>query len=117
MNTNMNNQEQKITQAQIEEKQAELKAKYELEIEAAQQANLKLKKELTDKDDEIFELQKANKNLANEASEWKSEAHKNRRVEQAKKATKEANDFNTEYIKLQAKKGWAWDEAQGWSKA
>ena len=65
----MNNTNEKITKAQIEEKQAELKAKYELEIEAAQQANLKLKKDLTDKDDEIFELQKVNKNLASEASD------------------------------------------------
>ena len=113
----MNQNEEKITKAQIEEKQAELKAKYELEIEATQQANLKLKKELTDKDDEIFELQKANKNLASEADEWKSEAHKNRRVEQAKKATKEATDFNSAFIKLQNKKGWQWDESQGWTKA
>ncbi|CAJ0746495.1 23883_t:CDS:2 [Entrophospora sp. SA101] len=40
-----------ITPAQISESQANLKAKYELEIEAAQQASLKLKKDLTDKDD------------------------------------------------------------------
>ncbi|CAI2195042.1 2233_t:CDS:1, partial [Funneliformis geosporum] len=61
----MNDQE-KITAAQISENQANLKAKYELEIETAQQATLKAKKELTDKDDEIFELQKQNKRLNEE---------------------------------------------------
>jgi hypothetical protein len=64
----MNDQE-KITPAQISESQENLKAKYELDIEAAQQANLGLKKTLTDKDDEIFELQKQNKMLANEVEE------------------------------------------------
>ena len=60
---------EKITPAQISESQENLKAKYELEIENAQQANLGLKKTLTDKDDEIFELQKQNKMLANEVDE------------------------------------------------
>ena len=109
----MNNQE-KITPAQISESQENLKAKYELEIEAAQQANLGLKKALTDKDDEIFELQKQNKMLANEVDEWKVEAHKNRRIEQAKQATKQQNDFKSEFIKLQEQKGWKWSEERGW---
>jgi len=113
----MNNTEQKITPAQISESQENLKAKYELEIEAAQQASLKLKKDLTDKDDEIFELQKQNKMLANEVDDWKQEAHRNRRIEQAKQATKQQNDFKSEYIKLQEqKRGWTWDEMKGWVK-
>jgi hypothetical protein len=111
----MNDQE-KITPAQISESQENLKAKYELDIEAAQQANLGLKKTLTDKDDEIFELQKQNKMLANEVEEWKTEARRNRRIEQAKQATKSQNDFKTEYIKLQEQKGWKWDEMKGWVK-
>lgn len=109
------NDEQKITPAQISESQENLKAKYELEIETAQQANLGLKKTLTDKDDEIFELQKQNKMLANQVDDWKTEAHRNRRIEQAKQATKSQNDFKTEYIKLQEqKRGLTWDEMKGW---
>ncbi|CAI2189578.1 3882_t:CDS:2 [Funneliformis geosporum] len=71
----MNDQE-KITAAQISENQANLKAKYELEIETARQATLKAKKELTDKDDEIFELQKQNKRLNEESKKAENEAKK-----------------------------------------
>ena len=95
---------EKITPAQISESQENLKAKYELEIETAQQATLKAKKELTDKDNEIFELQKQNKKLANEVDDWKTEAHRNRRIEQEKKQTKQQNDFLTEFNKLQEAK-------------
>ncbi|KLL03339.1 MAG: hypothetical protein MRECE_19c022 [Mycoplasmataceae bacterium CE_OT135] len=112
----MNETNQKITPAQINESQENLKAKYELEIEAAQQAILKAKKELTDKDEEIFELQKQNKKLASEVDDWKTEAHRNRRIEQAKQATKQQNDFKTEYIKLQEQKGWKWSEERGWTR-
>jgi predicted HicB family RNase H-like nuclease len=59
----MNNQ-QKITPAKIIEEQEQLKVKYEQEIEAIQQENLGLKNTITKKNDEIFELQKTNKNLA-----------------------------------------------------
>ena len=111
------NEPEKITSAKIIAEQEQLKAKYEAEIKKAQEDNLDLQNKIIKKDDEIFELQKANKNLASEADEWKSEAHKNRRVEQAKKATKEATDFNSAFIKLQNKKGWQWDESQGWTKA
>jgi hypothetical protein len=111
----MNDTIEKITPAQISESQENLKTKYELEIETAQQATLKAKKELTDKDDEIFELQKQNKKLTNEVDEWKLEARRNRRIEQEKQATKQQNDFKTEYIKLQEqKRGWTWDERKGW---
>ena len=62
----MNDPEQKITPAQISENQQKLKAKYEAEIETAQEEILKLKNNLTVKDDEIFELQKVNKRVAGE---------------------------------------------------
>src|SRR6185312_3197974 len=55
---NMTENNQKITTAQIAENQEKLKAKYETEIETAQQEILKLKNDLTEKNDEIFELQK-----------------------------------------------------------
>jgi hypothetical protein len=110
------NETEKITTAQISENQAKLKAKYEEDIEKAQQEVLKLKNDLTVKDDEIFELQKANKKIAEDRDEWKTEAHNNRRIEQEKKQTKETNDFLTEYKKLQRQKGWDWDEMKGWVK-
>jgi len=100
----MNETNQKITTAQIAENQEKLKAKYEAEIETAQQEILKLKNTCTKKDDEIFELQKANQKLASEVEEWKAESHRNRRIEQAKQATKETNDFLSEFNKLQAAK-------------
>ena len=117
MNTNTNEKNGKITQAQILEEQEQLKAKYEEEKSALEQANLTLQNTILKKDDEIFELQRTTQSLTKDRDEWKSEAHRNRRIEQAKKATKEANDFNTEFLKLQAKKGWQWDEATGWVKA
>jgi len=62
----MNNPEQKITTAQIIEEQEQLKAKYEAEIKAVQQENLNLQDTILKKDNEIFELQKANKRTAEE---------------------------------------------------
>jgi uncharacterized protein HemX len=103
-NKNMTENNQKITAAQISENQEKLKAKYEAEIETAQQEILNLKNTCTEKDDEIFELQKANQKLAGEVDDWKQEAHRNRRIEQAKQATKETNDFLTEFNKLQSAK-------------
>jgi hypothetical protein len=98
------NDNEKITPATISENQAKLKTKYEEDIATAQQEILKLKNDLTEKDDEIFELQKEKKNLAQDRDERKTEAHRNRRIEQEKKATKETNDFLTEWTKLQEAK-------------
>ena len=93
-----------ITPAQIQENQEQLKAKYETEIETAQSQILALKNTITQKNDEIFELQKATKKLASDVDDWKTEAHRNRRVEQAKQVNKQTNDFLTEFTKLQAAK-------------
>ena len=76
-----------------------------------------MQNKILQKDDEIFELQKTNEGLGKDRDEWKASAHAARRVQQATKQHKEQADFETEFIKLQAKKGWAWDESQGWSKA
>jgi hypothetical protein len=110
----MNENQEKITNAQIIEEQEKLKQKYETEIKAVQQENLTLQNTILKKDDEIFEYQKREKDLAKDRDEWKNEAHRNRRIEQEKKSTKEANDFKSEYIKLQEQKGWKWDEVKGW---
>ena len=112
----MNNPNEKITPSKIIEEQEKLKAKYEAELKTVQEQNLTLQNTILKKDDEIFELQKANEGLGKDRDEWKSEAHKSRKVQQATKQHKEATDFETEFIKLQNQKGWQWDEARGWNK-
>ena len=111
------NPNEKITSAKIIAEQEQLKAKYEAEIKQAQEDNLSLQNTILKKDDEIFELQKTNEGLAKDRDEWKQSAHSARRVQQATKQHKEQADFKTEFIKLQQKKGWQWDESQGWTKA
>lgn len=96
---------EKLTPTKNIEEQEKLKAKYEAEIETANQENLKLKNTITKKNDEIFELQKTNKNLSQERDDWKQEAHAARKVQQETKEYKETTDFLTEFKKLQAKKG------------
>jgi len=61
--------EEKITSAKIIEEQEQLKAKYETEIKAVQQANLNLQNTLLKKDDEIFELQKSQTSLTKDRDE------------------------------------------------
>lgn len=109
--------ETKITSDKIIEDQERLKQKYETEIKAAQQENLSLQNTILKKDDEIFELQKANEGLGKDRDDWKREASARRKAQAESKQVKEAQDFETEFIKLQAKKGWSWDESQGWVKA
>jgi predicted RNase H-like nuclease (RuvC/YqgF family) len=111
----MNENQEKITNAQIIAEQEKLKQKYETEIKAVQQENLSLQNTILKKDDEIFELQKDNEGLSKDRDEWKTEARRNRRIEQESKQVKEANDFKSKYIKLQeAKRGWTWNETKGW---
>ena len=110
-------QNEKITNAQNIEEQEKLKANYEAESQVKEQEILNLKNTITKKNNEIFELQKVTKSLTEDRDEWKQEAHSARQVQQESKHTKAANDFNTAFIKLQNKKGWQWDEAQGWTKA
>lgn len=106
---------EKITSDKIIEKQEKLKVKYEAEIEATQQENLKLKNTITEKDNEIFELQKTNKRVADERDDWKTEANARSKVYQESKQAKEQNDFLTEFKKTQAKKGIEWDDTtQQW---
>jgi len=65
----MNNQNEKITSSKIIEEQEKLKEKYETEIKAVQEQNLTLQNTILKKDDEIFELQKANEGLGKDCDE------------------------------------------------
>ena len=100
-----NDNKEKITPSKNIEEQEKLKAKYEAEKEALEQENLTLKNTITKKNDEIFELQKANKRIAEERDDWKTEANARSKVYQESKQAKEQTDFLTELQKLQQKKG------------
>jgi hypothetical protein len=91
-------------------------AKLEEEIELAKQQALDWENACYKKDETILEIKKAKERAEREAEDWKKEARANRRIEQEQKQTKEANDFKTEYLKLQNQKGWTWDEVKGWTK-
>ena len=62
----MTENQEKITPSKNIEEQEKLKSKYEAEKEALEQENLNLKNKITKKNDEIFELQKTNKRVAEE---------------------------------------------------
>jgi len=62
----MTETQEKITPSKNIEEQEKLKSKYEAEKEALEQENLNLKNKITKKNDEIFELQKTNKRVAEE---------------------------------------------------
>ena len=100
-----NDNKEKITPSKNIEEQEKLKAKYEAEKEALEQENLTLKNTITKKNDEIFELQKTNKRIAEERDDWKTEANARSKVYQESKQAKEQTDFLTELQKLQQKKG------------
>ncbi|CAH1765361.1 2947_t:CDS:2 [Entrophospora sp. SA101] len=63
------NEPEKLTPAQIAEKQEIIKQKYEEDVKEKEQQILNLQNKLTDKDNEIFELQKTNQNLAQDRDE------------------------------------------------
>jgi hypothetical protein len=112
----MNETENKITAIKNSEDQEKVKQKYEAEISAKEQQALDWHNACIKKDDEILELQKSLKRVREEAEDWKREASVVRKAQAETKQHKEQQDFQTEYLKLQAQKGWDWDEARGWSK-
>ena len=99
------NEKEKITTSKNIEEQEKLKAKYEEDSKAKDQQILDLQNKITKKNDEIFELQKTNKRVAEERDDWKTEANARSKVYQETKQVKEQTDFLTELAKLQQKKG------------
>ena len=110
------NENEKITPIKNSEDHNRVVAKLEEEIELAKQQALDWENACYKKDETILEIKKAKERAEREAEDWKKEARANRRIEQEQKQTKEANDFKTEYLKLQNQKGWTWDEVKGWTK-
>ena len=101
----MTENQEKITPSKNIEEQEKLKAKYEEESKEKDQQILNLQNTITKKNDEIFELQKTNKRIADERDDWKTEANARSKIQQESKQHKEQTDFLTEFNKLQQKKG------------
>jgi hypothetical protein len=88
----------------IQEQEAR-KAKYEADKAKWAKEKLALENLVGKKDDEILDLQHANESLTEDRDKWKKQAHAANKVQQAEKKTKEAADFESEFLKLQAAKG------------
>ena len=113
----MNTENQKITPIKNSEDHQKVVAKLEAQIEEQKQKALDWENACYQKDDTILELKSAQARAEAEKEDWKREANARAKIQQATKQHQEHADFKSEFIKLQAKKGWAWDESQGWVKA
>jgi hypothetical protein len=99
------NETEKITPIKNSEDHNRVVAKLEEQIEEQKQKALDWENACYKKDETILEIKKAKEQVERDRDDWKKEAHANRRIEQEKKATKETNDFLTEFAKLQERKG------------
>jgi len=113
----MNSTNEKITPLKNSEDYEKLKATYEAEKESLKAKVEEWKNVAIKRDETIFEKDKVIERLTEERDDWKRDCHVARKIQSETKQAKEQQDFNTEFLKLQAKKGWNWDETQGWSKA
>ena len=106
----MNQQPEKITPLKNTEDYENLKQKYETEKQELKAEVEKWKNTAIKRDDLLLEKDKALDRLTEERDDWKTEAHKQRKVYQETKQHKEQTNFLSEFKKLQAKKGFQWDE-------
>ena len=100
----MNETKEKITPIKNSEDHNRVVAKLEEQIEVQKQKALDWENACYKKEETILEIKKAKERAEQERDDWIKEAHRNRRIEQEKKATKEQNDFLTEFNKLQEAK-------------
>jgi hypothetical protein len=108
---------EKITPLQNSEEHQKIVADLETEISTKQAKVEEWKNAYLKSEQERLGLKKALERTAEEKEDWKREASAARKVQLETKEVKEKQDFKTEFIKLQQKKGWQWDESQGWMKA
>ena len=106
----MNQQPEKITPLKNTEDYENLKQKYETEKLELKAEVEKWKNTAIKRDDLLLEKDKALDRLTEERDDWKTEAHKQRKVYQETKQHKEQTDFLSEFKKSQEKKGIKWDE-------
>ena len=117
MNTNTNEKNGKITPLKNSEDMEKLIQDLKSELAKEKQETLTWKNSKIKTEQNLFAKEKALERALEEAEDWKTEANAARRIQSETKQAKEQNDFNTAFIALQAKKGWQWDESQGWVKA
>ena len=113
----MTQNQEKITPLKNSEEMEKLIQDLKSELAKEKQETLTWKNSKIKTEQNLFAKEKENDRLAQEKEDWKREAYAAKKVQQATKQHKEAQDFETEFIKLQNKKGWQWDESQGWTKA
>ena len=110
MNTN-----EKITPLKNSEEMEKLIQDLKSELAKEKQETLTWKNSKIKTEQELFVKEKEATRLSQEVEDWKRELHAARKVQAESKQAKEQQDFNTAFIQLQEKKrGWKWDEAQGW---
>ena len=110
------NNEEKITPLKNSEDMEKLIQDLKSELAKEKQATLTWKNSKIKTEQELFAKEKEANRLAQEVEDWKRETHAARRIQSESKQVKEQNDFKTEFIKLQERKGWTWDEMKGWTK-
>ena len=113
----MTQTEEKITPLKNSEEMEKLIQDLKSELAQEKQETLTWKNSKIKTEQDLFAKEKEANRLIQEVEDWKRETHAARQIKQESKQHKEATDFNTAFIKLQNKKGWQWDESQGWSKA
>ena len=112
----MTQNQEKITPLKNSEEMEKLIQDLKSELAKEKQETLTWKNSKIKTEQDLFAKEKEANRLAQEVEDWKRETHAARQIKQESKQHKEAQDFNSAFIKLQNKKGWQWDESQGWSK-
>ena len=101
----MTEQKEKITAIQNIEEQAKLTKQLEDQVKERDEAILKLENELYKSEQERIALGEVLKKTESERDSWKKQAHVSQRVYQTQEEVKKQADFESEFLKLQAKKG------------
>lgn len=107
----------KITPLQNSEEHQKLIQSYEEKISQHKAKETEWQNAYLKSEQDKLELTKTLERTAEEKEDWKREAYAVKKVQAESKQAKDQQDFKTEFIKLQNKKGWQWDESQGWIRA
>ena len=113
----MNTNPEKITPLKNSEEHQKLIQSYEEKINQHKAKETEWQNAYLKSEQDKLELQKTLERTEAEKEDWKREAYSAKKIQSETKQHKAQQDFNTEFIKLQQKKGWQWDESQGWTKA
>jgi hypothetical protein len=95
----------KITAVQNAEEQAKLTKQLEEQVKERDDAILKLENDLYKSEQERVNLGSVLKKTESERDSWKNQTHAAQKVQQNREEVQKQNDFQTEFNKLQAKKG------------